>query len=673
MSDLGWVDYDDLLVYCKQGQLDDVRSTILDTRIISLLPIHNFPSPLVEAAYYGHFDILKYLLEKYGEHIDINCGATLKTQLGMHQLVNNVPPFLAACANNNVEMLKYLVSKGADIMKEVPIWGNSLCIAAEYGRITAVKYLLDCGIPVNCTNCKGSSPLLLACGSQDSNVDNSDIIDLLITKGADLHHKSIEGYTAMHQAALSDKVRHVQTLLAHGMSPLFAQANPIDDNYIPCPLYVAARNSRENTMSFLMTLPDCPNICKWEVSLIHWQHNFKEWEMLENNFQYLQASEIRPIYLDAKITAAYENYQEMSSREDMEFFRNSADYTVRRYQRMLIQERMFGLHATNSFVFELNHICQHIEKGLYNEAELLRQHIFEKCPKQLDLFLCHPLYEDTFTAIELFCLVCLSTRSVIRTILDREFVVENLLPYFKFLKDLLFKVQSYLTERHLYYVENILFLFYLSVLTIFRNDKRSITVNDLPVKFLSLFKELVTDCLYIAESSLLQIFLTMCERFFKRHENSQQSLFISLILQCLLIWGVDAINQPNENDRGNRLLHKSVSLSCSAFRLPLTKVLLSNGAHFDAVNALGSSFISNVDPSDEMFQDICSSYLPLPLSCLSATTIIAEGIQYKLVDLPKHVIDFIALHDPMNATKKPFIDIDLSSLGVPKFHEMSPF
>ena len=81
---------------------------------------------------------------------------------------------------------------------------------------------------------------------------------------------------------------------------------------------------------------------------------------------------------------------------------------------MLIQERMFRLHATNSFVFELNHICQHI---------------FEKCPKQLDLFLCHPLYEDTFTAIEVFGLVCLSTISVIRTILDREFVVENLLPY----------------------------------------------------------------------------------------------------------------------------------------------------------------------------------------------------------------------------------------------------
>ena len=108
------------------------------------------------------------------------------------------------------------MSKGADVMKEVPIWGNSLCIAAEYGCISGVKYLLDCATPVNYTNCKGNGPLLVACGSEVSNVDNSTaIIDLLISKGADLHHKSIEGYTAMHQAALSDKVRHVQTLLAH--------------------------------------------------------------------------------------------------------------------------------------------------------------------------------------------------------------------------------------------------------------------------------------------------------------------------------------------------------------------------------------------------------------------------------------------------------------------------
>ena len=710
MADLLWSDYEQLLKYCKLGKLDDVISTRLDTRIVGLLSSYNFPSPFVAAAYRGHFDILKYLLEKYGEHIDINCGAMLSIQQGRNrQIMNNVPLFLAACSNDNVKMLEYLVSKGADVTKEVPIWGNSLCIAAEYGCISVVKYLLDSGTPINYTNCKGNSPLLIACGSKVSNIDNSTaIIDLLIYKGADLHQTSVEGYSAMHHAALSDKARHVQTLLVHGMSPLFAPANPLDNNYIPCPLYVAARNLCFQIVGFLITLPDCLNICKWEVSLIQWKYDIdRKREMLYNSLKYLQDSEIKPIYLDAKITAAYQNYQEIRSLEDIDVFRHTADCTDYPYfmplyfQNMLIEERMFGLHATDSVAFELQHIQLQIKKGLYKEAELLRQHVFEKCPRQLDLFLCHPLYEDTSTAIEILSWACSGTRSVIRVTLSREFVAEEMyIPYLKFLKHLLYKIQFYLTEDHLSHVENIIFLYYLSIRAMFGNEGRSITVKDLPVEFLSVMEELVTDCLYIAETSLLHIFFTMCERFFQDRKDSQCSPFICLILQCLLKWGGEAINQPDENNIGKRLLHKSVSLSCSAFRLPLTKILLSNGAHYDAVDALGLHSIRQrkVDPTNRLFyydavnalglhssrqnevnlidrlfhssffplrhvkplnakdfQDIASSYLPLPLSCISASTIVTEGIEYKRLDLPKHIIEFIALHDPKNAMKKPFI------------------
>ena len=682
-----WSDYEHLVNYCKLGKLDDVRSTKLDTRLMCLLSSYNFPSPFVEAAYCGHFDILKYLLEKYGEHIDINCGARLSIQQGRNrQIMNNVPVFLAACANDNVKMLEYLVSKGADVTKEVPIWGNSLCIAAEYGCISVVKYLLDSGTPINYTNCKGNSPLLIACGSKVSNIDNSTaIIDLLISKGADLYQTSVEGYSAMHHAALSDKVRHVQTLLAHGMSPLFAPANPLDDNYIPCPLYVAACNLCFQTVAFLITLPDCLNICKWEVSLIQWKYDIdRKRELLYNSLKYLQDSEIKPIYLDAKITAAYQNHQEIRSLEDIDVFCHTADFTDYAYfrsvcfQGMLIEERMFGLHATDSVAIELQHIQLQIEKGLYKEAELLRQHVFEKCPKQLDLFLSHPLYEDTSTAIEILSWACYGTRAVIHATWSRKIVAEEMyIPYLKFLKDLLYKIQFYLTKDHLSHVENIIFLYYLSIRAIFANKGRHITVEDLPVQLLSVMEELVTDCSYVAETSLLHIFLSMCERMFehKDRKDSQCIPLICLIFQCFLKWGDEAIDQPDENDEGKRLLHKSVSLSCSAFRFPLTKILLANGAHYDAVDGRGLQSIrqSEVDPIDKLshsyffalhhvkllndkdFEDISSSYLPLPLSCLTASTIVTEGIEYKRFDLPKPIITFIALHDPKNAMKKPFI------------------
>ena len=44
---------------------------------------------------------------------------------------------------------------------------------------------------------------------------------------------------------------------------------------------------------------------------------------------------------------------------------------------------------------------------------------------------------------------------------------------------------------------------------------------------------------------------------------------------------------------------------------------------------------------------------PLPLSCLSARSIVSESIPYQSIDLPPHIKGFITLHDPA--------DIGLSS------------
>ena len=37
---------------------------------------------------------------------------------------------------------------------------------------------------------------------------------------------------------------------------------------------------------------------------------------------------------------------------------------------------------------------------------------------------------------------------------------------------------------------------------------------------------------------------------------------------------------------------------------------------------------------------------PFPLTCLSARSIMSESIPYQSLDLPHHIIEFIALHDP---------------------------
>ena len=79
-----------------------------------------------------------------------------------------------------------------------------------------------------------------------------------------------------------------------------------------------------------------------------------------------------------------------------------------------------------------------------------------------------------------------------------------------------------------------------------------------------------------------------------------------------------------------------------------TSLLLAHGAHLDAASKPVSfddryvHFLSiKLNPHlDDYFST------PLPLTCLSARCIVSESIPYQSLDLPYHIIEFIALHDP---------------------------
>ena len=67
----------------------------------------------------------------------------------------------------------------------------------------------------------------------------------------------------------------------------------------------------------------------------------------------------------------------------------------------------------------------------------------------------------------------------------------------------------------------------------------------------------------------------------------------------------------------------------------IRKLLLEYGAHPDA------SFEPEVCPYSSLMKDH-----PKPLTCLAATIIIWESIPYRSLDIPPHIMKFIALHDP---------------------------
>ena len=113
---------------------------------------------------------------------------------------------------------------------------------------------------------------------------------------------------------------------------------------------------------------------------------------------------------------------------------------------------------------------------------------------------------------------------------------------------------------------------------------------------------------------------------------------------------------------GNRFVNKVGWNGYRPLKLAQTKeatlLLLAHGAHLDAVSKpilfeqcmhLPPNMRVSLNPHlDDYFST------PRPLTCLSAKCIVSESIPYRLIDLPCHIIEFIALHD--------IEDIDIGSV-----------
>lgn len=95
-------------------------------------------------------------------------------------LVNN--GFLMACEKNNLDIVMYLISKGANInVKTTDSSMTGLCFAAKNGYFNIVKILLAINADVNIVNILNNTPLNYACIRK-----HKEIIKILIYAGDDV-------------------------------------------------------------------------------------------------------------------------------------------------------------------------------------------------------------------------------------------------------------------------------------------------------------------------------------------------------------------------------------------------------------------------------------------------------------------------------------------------------
>ncbi len=139
-------------------------------------------------------------------------GARVDTPIG-----DGTPLFFAA-QEGNVEICRYLLSKGADINGKNMQGETALIVALKRAHPEVAQALVDSGADVNLTDTQGQTPLMLAAA-----LNNTSIVEALISKGAEINHVVQNGsYSPLITAVMYRRAQNVELLLRSGANPNLA-------------------------------------------------------------------------------------------------------------------------------------------------------------------------------------------------------------------------------------------------------------------------------------------------------------------------------------------------------------------------------------------------------------------------------------------------------------------
>lgn len=188
-------------------------------------------TPLHLAAYNGKLDVIEYLISK-----GANVNAKSK---------DNWVPLHWASHSGVLGVVKHLVSNGADVNAKNKQDGTPLHLAARMGKLNVVEYLLGKGANVDANTTRplyNGTPLHLAAYHGEL-----DIAKYLIGKGANVNARDRHDCTPLHRAAYNGKLDVVEYLISKGTD---INAEDKDGNI---PLYKATENGKLSVVEYFIS------------------------------------------------------------------------------------------------------------------------------------------------------------------------------------------------------------------------------------------------------------------------------------------------------------------------------------------------------------------------------------------------------------------------------------
>lgn len=124
--------------------------------------------------------------------------------------------FLLAGASGHTEILRATLAAGANLKSTNRYGGTALIPACHYGHVETVRVLLDTAIDIDHVNRLGWTALLEAVILGDGGAAHTEIVRLLIARGAKVNLADGQGVTPLQHAQQKRQTRIVELLRAAG-------------------------------------------------------------------------------------------------------------------------------------------------------------------------------------------------------------------------------------------------------------------------------------------------------------------------------------------------------------------------------------------------------------------------------------------------------------------------
>jgi ankyrin repeat protein len=208
-----------VIIGCYGNKIELVRSSL--SRVPITEPIREEGLSPILISYSLHFTSLTYELIKISLNEEID-------------FVSNQGEFLliAACRNNDIEMVKFLVDMDLNFNLKNSSQSTALHEASFRGFIRIVQTLLTRCVNLNAVDVLGNTPLMLA-----TKANHCEVVELLVRRGADLKITDFKGKNVYFYAT-KEITEVFNRLLTAKRTSVLRKFNRIlipDKNYISTP------------------------------------------------------------------------------------------------------------------------------------------------------------------------------------------------------------------------------------------------------------------------------------------------------------------------------------------------------------------------------------------------------------------------------------------------------